>query len=328
MTDIMEDLTLPPPAMTLDLETDEHYRQLDEEFWPVFNPKRLTPLGSIINTREEGGGRDFFYYSSTFTPAQHTPDHTNATEYPWWSQEGQRFQPEEMARVAKEEADAKARRLEAMTDDERSIVTLASIAKCQARNKYLLEYKVWMAGQVAEWRIHDNTMEGEKRENVPTLQEEKPDGNDEDVLAFTDEQAAEFLESIRADRLAQETDFECFEVMTPDQTQYPEAQEVPPVDAPQWTHLDFLLTEQQKELVERVQERKRRENILHTGLEVYRMLTNYELHGIPCCIKDTAEKYIQDKRINPIFWEELNRLQIQLSPPSRLPSTTHSPSWT
>lgn len=302
MTDIMEDLTLPPPCKTIDPYTTEHYRELLEDrpdLWPVFDKSRLPP-------EDSGLDRTYIVRTANITPA-------NANESHLWSQEERRFQPEDMARVAKEEADAKLCRLLAMPGDEYMAVLHLAEAENQARNKHLCEYRVWMAGQVAEWRIreynqHTAPTHSAMLREIHGSTSEELQVDDEDVLAFTDEQAVELLESMRATRLAQETDFECFEVMTPDQTQDPEAQEAPPVDAPQWTPLDFLLTEQQQELVERVRERKRRENILHTGLEVYQMLTNEALHGIPCCIKATAEKYIQDKRIKPIFWDELNQL--------------------
>ena len=311
MTDIMEDLTLPPPCKTIDPYTTMHYRIMFKDkprLRPVFDKSRLPP-------RDSGLDRTYIVRTATFTPA-------NANESHLWSQEAQRFQPEEMARVAKEEADAKLCRLLAMPGDEYMAVLHLAEAENQARNMHRLEYKVWMAGQVAGWRNYDYEVEKRKREYESfreihgfaapeqgcgsTVEELQVD--DEDVLAFTDEQAVELLESMRATRLAQETDFECFEVMTPDQTQHPEAQEAPPVDAPEWTPLDFLLTEQQQELVERVQERKRRENILRTGLLANGILTRVEQTGIWSWLQGPAEVFMGNKRKRDTLLQELNRL--------------------
>lgn len=302
MTDIMEDLTLPPPCKTIDPYTTMYYRIMFKgkpRLRPVFDKSRLPPEDSGLN-------RTYIVRTATFTPA-------NANESQMWSQEERRFQPEEMARVAKEEADAKLCRLLAMPADEYMAVLHLAEAENQARNKHLCEYKVWMAGQVAEWRIreynqHTAPTQGAMLREIhgSTLEELQVD--DEDVLAFTDEQAVELLESMRATRLAQETDFECFEVMTPDQTQDPEAQEAPPVDAPEWTPLDFLLTEQQQELVERVRERKRRENILRTGLLANGILTRVEQTGIWSWLQGPAEVFMGNKRKRDTLLQELNRL--------------------
>ena len=302
MTDIMEDLTLPPPCITIEPYTTMHYRIMFKGkpgLRPVFDKSRLPPRDSELD-------RTYIVRTATFTPA-------NANESHLWSQEVQRFQPEEMARVAKEEANAKLCRLLAMPGDEYMAVLHLAEAENQARNKHRLEYKAWMAGQVAEWRIreynqHRAPTQGAMLREIHGSTSEELQVDDEDVLAFTDEQAVELLESMRATRLAQETDFECFEAMTPDQTQHPEAQEAPPVDAPQWTHLDFLLTEQQQELVERVQGRKRRENILRTALHVNDMLTHAEKERKNCCIRGTAREYMCKKRVRDILSQELNQL--------------------
>ena len=302
MTDIMEDLTLPPPCKTIDPYTTMHYRitfKGEPRLRPVFDRSRLPP-------RDSGLDRTYIVRTANITPA-------NANESHLWSQEAQRFQPEDMARVAKEEADAKLCRLLAMPGDEYMAVLHLAEAENQARNKHRLEYKAWMAGQVAEWSIreynqHTAPTQGAMLREIHGSTSEELQVDDEDVLAFTDEQAAECLESMRADRLAQETDFECFEVMTPDQTQHPEAQEAPPVDAPEWTHLDFLLTEQQQELVERVRERKRRENILRTGLLANGILTRVEQTGIWSWLQGPAEVFMGNKRKRDTLLQELNRL--------------------
>lgn len=274
MSDIMEDLTLPPPCITI--ESD------------------------IVRT-------------ATFTPAPPTVDRTNASEHQLWSQEEQRFQPEEMARVAKYEADAKLCRLLTMTNDEYMAVLQDARADFEDNTRYLLAYQAWMTGQVAEWIIREYNQHTAPTQSAmlreihdSTLEELQVDYDD--VLGFTDEQAAEFLESMRTARLTHDMNLECLEVMTPDQTQHPEAQEVPPADAPEWTHLDFLLTEQQQELVERVQERKRRENILRTALHVNDMLTRTDTTGNTCCINETAERFMRKKRVRDILFQELNRI--------------------
>ena len=98
-------LTLPPPCKVLDLDTYWHYRSelSNSSSWPKLDSTRLTPIGTIVKADHLYWSRPDNIFRSS--PIVTTPQYIYDPQV--WSQEAQRYQPDEMAAVAKKANDEK-----------------------------------------------------------------------------------------------------------------------------------------------------------------------------------------------------------------------------